>query len=66
MRELAQRIMHITPDETAVERAKSEASFEKVLTKMFKEGDQWCEAKGGKRHELKNTIGDVSDEGGVR
>lgn len=63
MRELAQQITHFTPDAASAERAKGSKPFAEFLSELFAGGDKWCEANGGERYELKNTINNVTNEG---
>ncbi len=51
---------HVAAADGAKERAKGAASFEKYLTGLFEDGNNWCAGFGGARHDLKNVIADAA------
>ena len=51
---------HVAPADGAKARAKGAAAFEKYLTGLFEQANQWCAGFGGARHDLKNVIADVA------
>jgi hypothetical protein len=58
--ELSHRYSHVEVAEGLAERAKGPDSYAKFITAKFEEGNAWCEALGGKRHDLKNLIDDAA------
>ncbi|MBI1329493.1 MAG: hypothetical protein GC166_06270 [Alphaproteobacteria bacterium] len=51
---------HYSSGEVSVERARGAKSFIKYLTGLFEQGNRWCAAKGGERHDVKNDIAAVA------
>jgi len=58
--ELSHNYSHVEVPEGLVERAKGADSYAKFISAKFEEGNQWCAALGGTRHDLKNLIGDAA------
>lgn len=51
---------HYSSGEVSVERARGGSAFVKYLTGLFEQGNRWCAAKGGERHDVKNNIAAVA------
>lgn len=58
--ELSHNYSHVELKEGLAERAKGADSYAKFITAKFEEGNQWCAALGGERHDLKNLIADAA------
>ncbi|MBS0471412.1 MAG: hypothetical protein JSR60_10090 [Proteobacteria bacterium] len=55
--EVAQHSTNIARGEVATIKAKGTQAYRDLLAALFHDGDQWCAAFGGERHELHSDIG---------
>jgi hypothetical protein len=58
--EITHRYDHVEAKDGLAERAKGADSYAKFIAAKFEEGNAWCEAYGGTRHDIKNLIADAA------